>query len=242
MSEFDPDEEMKSWAKAHFDGMGIGGIWSPEGTGLTYKKENDTSWKLIRKMAHPSVEENHMRFSSLMMSVGVNMIEGDAEEYAPPASPEEAYAQETAHKMQIAQSWACQCCQKLMELDLSQATPSFVATKEMLLEGGETQDMEIWVYEMPCVCGEKLNIDPDDYHLMAGDELFMRYRNSENVVLQALTRRQMMQMGDEGAEGVLVGTKDPTTQEKVPPWMWGTYCMSFELGMVVADLHRGEEE
>ena len=115
-----------------------------------------------------------------------------------------------------------------MELDLSVATPSFVATKEMLLEGGETQDMEIWVYEMDCECGEKLSIDPDDYHLMAGDALFMRYKTTEGAIRQAMTRRQMMQMGDEGALGVLVGTKDPDTDEKVPPWMWGTYCMTFE--------------
>ena len=81
---------------------------------------------------------------------------------------------------------------------------------------------------MDCECGEKLSIDPDDYHLMAGDALFMRYKTAEGAIRQAMTRRQMMQMGDEGALGLLVGTKDPDTKEKVPPWMWGTYCMTFE--------------
>ena len=75
---FDVTDEMKQWAKEHFDTMGVGGIWSPEGAGLTYKKENDDSWKIVRKMNHSTVEENHMRFTSLMMSVGINMIEGDA--------------------------------------------------------------------------------------------------------------------------------------------------------------------
>ena len=37
MSEFEINEEMKTWAKDHFDNMGIGGVWSPEGTGLTYQ-------------------------------------------------------------------------------------------------------------------------------------------------------------------------------------------------------------
>ena len=65
----------------------------------------------------------------------------------------------------------------------------------MLLEGGETQDMEIWVYEMPCVCGEKLNIDPDDYHLLMGDQYFMRFR-TEMYVYRAMTRQEMVESID----------------------------------------------
>ena len=74
MSEFEISEDMKTWAKEHFDNMGIGGVWSPEGTGLTYQKATDDSWKVIRMMNHPTVEENHMRFSTIMMSVGINMV------------------------------------------------------------------------------------------------------------------------------------------------------------------------
>jgi hypothetical protein len=227
---FDVTDEMKQWAKEHFDSMGVGGIWSPEGAGLTYKKENDDSWKIVRKMNHSTVEENHMRFTSLMMSVGINMIEGDALEYEPPASPEEAYAQETSHKIEIAKSWACMCGLKLMDMDLTKGIPIFVAMKEVLMEDGETHEVEVWAYDQTCECGEAVSIDPDDYHLMAGDELFMRYRNSEGTINQAMTRRQMMQLGDEGGLGVLVGTSDPDTDEKVPPWMWGTYCMAIDEG------------
>ena len=36
MSDFEVSEDMKKWAKDHFDNMGIGGVWSPEGTGLTH--------------------------------------------------------------------------------------------------------------------------------------------------------------------------------------------------------------
>jgi len=229
MSDFEPNDEMQTWAKAHFDGMGIGGIWSPEGAGLTYKKENDTTWKLIRKMEHPSVEENHKRFSALMISVGINMIEGDEVGYEPPASPEEAYAQELEHKMEIAKSWACECGEyKLMDMDLTQGKPRFLETQEVLLEDGETDEVEVWAYMLECVCGKFLNVDPDDYHLMAGDQLFMRYVNTDGVTVQAMTRRQMIHAAESDRLGVLVGTHDPDTGERVPPWMWGTYCMTFD--------------
>ena len=115
-----------------------------------------------------------------------------------------------------------------MDMDLTKAYAVFVNMKEVLMEDGETHEVEVWAFDQTCECGEPVSIDPDDYHLMAGDELFMRYRDSEGTILQAMTRRQMMQLGDEGGLGVLVGTSDPNTGEKVPPWMWGTYCAVIE--------------
>ena len=40
----------------------------------------------------------------------------------------------------------------------------------------------------------------------------------------------MVEMADaENPElGVVLGSKDPDTGERVPSWMWGTYCMSVE--------------
>jgi hypothetical protein len=81
---------------------------------------------------------------------------------------------------------------------------------------------------LECVCGKFLNVDPDDYHLMAGDQLFMRYVNTDGVTVQAMTRRQMIHAAESDRLGVLVGTHDPNTGERVPPWMWGTYCMTFD--------------
>ena len=231
MSEFEINEEMKTWAKDHFDNMGIGGVWSPEGTGLTYQKITDDSWKVIRMMNHPTVQENHMRFSTIMMSVGINMVMGDEVAYDPPASSEEAYAQETAHRMEIAKSWACvECGHKLAELELETARPSFEGEQEILLEDGNTHEVEVWAYDLPCSCGHVTKIDPDDFHLLAGDYLFTRYVNSEGTLRQCMTRKQMVEMADaENPElGVVLGSKDPDTGERVPSWMWGTYCMSVE--------------
>tara|TARA_R110002020_G_scaffold216353_5_gene423967 strand:- start:1863 stop:2588 length:726 start_codon:yes stop_codon:yes gene_type:complete len=228
-NEFEINAEMKTWAKEHFDNMGIGGVWSPDGTGLTYQKVTDDTWKLIRRMNHPTVEENHMRFATIMMSVGINMLEGDSVDYDPPASSEEAYAQESAHRMEIAQSWSCSGCEKkLIDLGLEDAIPSFEGEQEILLEDGNTHKVEVWAYRLTCSCGNLTKIDPDDFHLLAGDYLFMRYVNSKGTLRQCMTRKQMVEMADaETPElGVVLGSKDPETQERVPSWMWGTYCMS----------------
>ena len=228
MSEFEISEDMKTWAKEHFDNMGIGGVWSPEGTGLTYQKVTDDSWKVIRMMNHPTVQENHMRFSTIMMSVGINMVMGDEVAYDPPASSEEAYAQETAHRMEIAKSWACAGCgHKLAEMELDLAKPQFVQMQEILLDTGDTHEVEIWAYDLVCPsCSDVTKIDPDDYHLLAGDQLFMRYKNANGTLMRCLTRREMVELADRGELGVLLGSKDPETGERVPTWMWGTYCLA----------------
>ena len=228
MSEFEISEDMKTWAKEHFDNMGIGGVWSPEGTGLTYQKATDDSWKVIRMMNHPTVQENHMRFSTIMMSVGINMVMGDEVAYDPPASSEEAYAQETAHRMEIAKSWACAGCgHKLAEMELDLAKPQFVQMQEILLDTGDTHEVEIWAYDLVCPsCSDVTKIDPDDYHLLAVDQLFMRYKNANGTLMRCLTRREMVELADRGELGVLLGSKDPETGERVPTWMWGTYCLA----------------
>ena len=73
------DEGTKTWAREHFDAMSVGGVWSPEGTGLTYQKTNDNAWLLIRRMSHPSVIESHAAIVALMQSIDIDMIEGAEE-------------------------------------------------------------------------------------------------------------------------------------------------------------------
>lgn len=219
------DEETKVWAKEHFDAMSIGGVWSPEGTGLTYQKTNDNAWLLIRRMNHPSVTESHAAIVTLMQSIDIDMIEGAEEVYDPPQNPEDAYMMDAEHKRMIANSWKCECGKLIHEMGLELSKPNFVSEQEVLLDNGETDMIEVWVYTIDCPdCDADISVDPDDYHLLTNDRLFMRYKNNEGTIMQALTRREMMVMGDSGELGVLVGTVDPYTGEKVPPWLWGTYC------------------
>ena len=105
-------------------------------------------------------------------------------------------------------------------------SPSFLSVQEVLLEDGSTDEIELWAYIFTCPeSGDEFNVDPDDYHLLAGDKLYMRYINQEGTIFQALTRREMVEVGEGDVElGVVVGTSCPETGERVPPWLWGTYC------------------
>ena len=201
---FEVNEEMKNWAREHFGSIGIGGIWSPDGAGLTYQKLDD---------------------NTLMMAVGINIAEGEQVDYEPPTNPEQAYVMEQQHKMEIAQTWTHDCGKRICEMALDEAVAYFVSEQEVLMESGDTDTIEVWAYKMQCPeCDGEINMDPDDYHLLAGDELFMQFVDSDGTKLQAMTRRQMIETADTNELGVLVGSCSPNTGAKVPPWMWGTYC------------------
>jgi hypothetical protein len=221
---FEMNDEMKKWAKELMSGLGIGGIWSPEGSGLTYKKMSDDTLLLTKMMNHPDVLENHARFTTIMMAIGINMAENENVLFDAPANPEEAYMLEQQHKIDIAHGWKCECGSKLIEMPHEKYSPRFLSEEEVLLENGDTDTMEIWGYLYECPdCDKAFNVDPDDYHLMAGDKLFMRYRIDSERTMQAMTRREMIQAAKDQT-GILVGDSCPITGGKVPTWLWGTYC------------------
>ena len=62
-------------------------------------------------------------------------------------------------------------------------------------------------------------MNPDDYHLLAGDEYFMRWRVDDSHQFMALTRAQMKDMQDAGIlNGEVLGSN--LNGKKVPPWLW----------------------
>jgi len=67
-------------------------------------------------------------------------------------------------------------------------------------------------------------MNPDDYHLIAGDEHYMRWRVDDSHQFMALTRGQMKEMQDAGVlNGEVLGSIHDG--KKVPPWMWGIYAI-----------------
>ena len=71
-------------------------------------------------------------------------------------------------------------------------------------------------------------MEPQDYHLLAGDELYMTW-HTDNHTYKALTRIELKERADKGylteeslndnsLYHVLGSDHD---EGKVPPWMWG---------------------
>lgn len=226
--DWEPNEEAIEWAKQHFAHIGVGGVWSPDGSGVTYVRQDDDTFALMRMVDHPTATAHHARFKKLFDAVGIELLEGDGAVLVPPAmSAQENAEQEFEHKRQIAQGWRCECDYPLANFDLENRKDVFVEDKEVLLSNGDTHPVEVWSCNVICPsCDKEVTMDPDDYNLLAGDELFMRWTDSDGCVYVALTRHQMKEMADAGIEGVVLGSTSPETGDKVPPWMWGTYNLS----------------
>ena len=222
---WEPEENLIEWAKQHFASVGIGGVWSPDESGCTYVRQDEDTFALMRMTDHPTAFEHHRRFVKLFEAAGVDMIEGDGFVKQPAAlTPEQNSEQRYKEKQEIAKGWKCECSLPLANFDLKDRTDKFFENKDVLLSNGETTSVELWGCVVVCPsCENEVSMDPDDYNLLAGDELFMQWRDSVGGVYVALTRMQMKEMADAGITGVVLGTLSPETDDKVPPWMWGTY-------------------
>ena len=199
----------------------------PEGSGLSYVKMDDKKWRLKSMIDSDESRENHDRMKTLMWDVGIVIVDDEPSILPVPSSSEEAYMQEVHMKREVAQAWADKDGTLLVEMGLENVFAEYVEDKEVLLESGDTHNVEIWAYKPTNPnTGEQLSIDPDDYHLLMGDKYFMRFKH-EDVVYSALSRQEMVESIDAGETGEGVGSKIGDT--KVPPWMWGTYCSTHDV-------------
>ena len=228
------DKQLVEWLREHTANVSVGGMWMPEGSGLTYIKEDEKTWRLTHMIDDESVESNHTRMKTLLWDIGINMIDNEAIMRPAPTSEHEAHAQELHMKREMAQQWADTDGTRLVDMDLENVWPEYIEDKEILLDNGETTTLQIWAYRpLNPNTGEHLSIDPDDYHLLMGDKYFMRFRTPE-YEYRALSREEMIEDIDMhkghtssvGVGSIHIGGNQTHSERvvKIPPWMWGTYC------------------
>lgn len=242
--EWKPERELIEWAKEHFSQMSVGGVWMPEGSGLVYVKKSDTEWTLRSMIDTPDININHQRMVALMNAVGVSVDDSGVQILPSPENEEQAWAQEVHMKREIAQGWADSDGTLLVDMGLDGLYPSYIENRDILLDNGETTSIEIWGYIATNPnTGDSITIDPDDYHLLMGDEYFMRIR-VDDVILTALNRSDMIEHIDNGNPVTSIGST--VEGQKVPPWMWGTTCKVDELplpeGQMTLEDFSSEEE
>ncbi len=229
-----PDRKLKEWALKHFAEMQVGGIWMPDGSGLTFVKIDENTWSLKSIVESIEAEENLQRMKVLMFDVGFTLLEGDTEVMPEPSSAEEARMLEIHMKRDIAQNWAGSDGTLLKDMGLENVWPSYIEDREILLDNGDTTTVQVWAYLVTNPnTGEEIQLDPDDYHLLMGDEYFMRFRTSE-FEYSALSREEMIEDIDMhkghtssvGVGSIHIGGNQTHSERvvKIPPWMWGTYC------------------
>jgi len=241
--EYEP--ELKVWALEHFNQMAVKAVWRPEGTGCRYRKVDDQTLELEHRIDHPDSVQHHERITGLFASVNISMVDDKPMITSAALSAEEAFMQEMQERQAVAASWTNEAGVPLSSLPLELAEPVYLGEREVLLDNGETHTVEDWGVSVPSIDTESpVIMNPDDFNLLAGDSLFMRYKSDDNYMV-AMTRQQMFDMTKTDELGVLVGSECPDTGEKVPPWMWGTYCMRVPVeDMVIKSLSEegGDEE
>ena len=241
--EYEP--ELKVWALEHFNQMAVKAVWRPEGTGCRYRKIDETTLQLEHRVDHADSIRHHESISGLFSSVNIDMLDDNPMITDVALSAEEAFRQEMQERQAVAASWTTDDGTPLAELPLENAYPMYLSDREVLLDDGNTHTVEDWGIVVPYTedeSGERktITMNPDDYNLLAGDALFMRYKINQPLTsdhyMVAMTRQQMFEVAEAGGSSILVGSTCPDTGEKVPPWMWGTCCMR------VRTEETGEEE
>jgi len=133
---------------------------------------------------------------------------------------------EFERRQDIARAWVCNCGYPLANNQLENAKAEYVETIEAQTDTKETVPIDLWRYMLSCnECGEEISVDPDDFHLLAGDELFMRWTSSTHRY-SALTRMQLKDFADaglfdEGYSHTITVLGQERNGERVPPWLWG---------------------
>lgn len=225
--DWQPSEELIKWGEEHFASMAVDSIWSPDDSGVTFRKTDDKTYALVYRMNHPVSEEHYQRLTILLKECGYTVEEpDDVQVVTPPLNPQAQAHMEFERRQEIARAWVCECGYPLANCDLEGATAEYVETVDAQTDTNETVPIDLWRYMLKCDNCDKVNsVDPDDFHLLAGDELFMRW-DSSNKKYIALTRAQLKDFADaglfdEGYGDTITVLGQEINGERVPPWLWG---------------------
>ena len=74
LENWEPNEWLVEWAKQFFDGVHIGEIWAPEGSGISYVKTSDNTWSVLRMVGHPMATAYHTKFRKTFAAIDVAIL------------------------------------------------------------------------------------------------------------------------------------------------------------------------
>ncbi len=230
--EWQPSEELIAWGNEHLAKIPVDGIWSPDDSGVQYRKMGENKYALIFMLNHPLAQEHNDKFTLLMETCGYEVEKPDGlEMVTPPIDPAAQAEMNFQNKQAIAQSWTCECGFPLANNDFSKSVAEFVETIDADTSNGNTTTIDLWRVMLSCIsCGKDNHVDPDDFHLLAGDDEFMRWRIKDTEYI-ALTREQLKDFADAGMFDDGYPTHTVTVMgkmkddERVPPWLWGISCL-----------------
>ena len=214
--------------------MPLGGIWQPEGHGLTYMKIEERTVELMVQKASSNAAESRLKMGILLAKSGWHVKDKNVQILAEEnLSPQQQYMEEQMRRQEIAQTtWKCQtpeCGCLLSAFPLEEGEWVFVGQENIKDEDDQEHPVEIWAVNIQCpVCDTTIAMEPLEFAMLAGDDVMMKYKTPKGT-LEALDRVTIINSIDSGDSNIIVtGTFCPFSGVLLPPHVRGA-VVRFEL-------------
>ena len=223
---WEPTEDDLHWTLEELDAIAIDGVWQ---TGeMQYVRTGEKELTLLSRTERSA--EAHLRVLIVLAAIEWTCKDDEAN-----VVPDDPLAQ-LQQAQEQARGWECpvdDCDTNLVDCDLTDVLWVIHGMQPAMdAEGNETQ-AERWLVHLTCTgCASETPMNPLDYALLAGDDLFYTYR-TRDAEYTSLSREATIELVDAGDAGVPLGSFD-LQGNTLPPHMQGTYCM-------VRSLHSEEE-
>ena len=215
--DWEPTEQDIEWTRGYVAELEDDATWTAGE--MVYQKTGDTQLTLIQRTERAA--EAHERVAKVLDAIEWDCIVSDDLRIIP-TDPQEQIeqAQETA------QQWVCpdeECGTRLVNCDLEAVEWRNMGLQPAMMPDGTETEAERWLVVMSCAgCNEELRMNPLDYALLAGDDLFHTF-HTERVTYKVLSREQTIELIDAGDTGLALGSQG-VFGEDIPPHIKGAYC------------------
>ena len=220
-----PSEEEKESTKNELGNLPENGIWALPSNHAVYQRQGlESTLKLIQRMDHPAIAEGCNRVKLVCELIGWEVHDDDAEILPfETTSPEEMMFQERVRRQEMLMQATCSNndCQTLVaSMDLESPNWTHIRDVEMEDDDGNKQAVEVWSPIITCHdCSEEVKMMPEDYAILAGDDLATRFKTKGGVEYRVLTRDEVIHLVDINDMGSvhILGTFCPFNREIIPP-------------------------
>ena len=220
-----PSEEDIESTRKELSALPAGAIWAlPNNHAVFRRVGEEEKLVLLQKMNHPAIEEGIERICLVCKLIEWEVDIDNAEELPfESMTPEEMVYEERVRRQEMLMKATCanhECDTLLIGMDLDKPVWTHIRDAQVQGDDGEMVDVEIWSPIITCYeCGEQIKMMPEDYAILAGDDLATRYTNAAGIEYRVISREEIVHSVDSGEMSniTILGTLCPISQEVVPP-------------------------
>jgi len=216
MIAWEPTEDDLAWTREQLDALDEGHVWN---TGeVQYQHTGDKQLLLLTRTERAAGA--HERICTVLDTLGWTCVDDAA--VITPDDPVEQLIQ----AQQFAKEWRCPndgCETLLIDCALEGAVWVNHGLQLAVAPDGTETEAERWLVDVACVdCSSVIAMNPLDYALIAGDDLFHTFR-CDGLTYRVLSREATIALIDSGGNGVALGSRG-IRDESIPPHIQGAFC------------------